>query len=386
MKTDRSIAIALAGLLAMAAAMGIGRFVYTPILPAMIEALGWSKADAGFVASANFLGYLAGALVAAHPAVARSPRGWLVAALAGSAATTAGMALVTTILPFAALRFAGGVASAFVIVCSSTLVLARLAASGRASLSAIHFAGVGFGILVSAIVVSALLSTGAGWRALWMVAGLISVVATFAVAMLLPAGTEAPVVSSQPPGGSNRGQGAMIIAYGLFGFGYVITATFIVTMVRASPEARSLEPWVWALFGAAAVPSVAAWVRLGGRVGILPAFTVAALVEAAGVAISVGWDGALAAAIAATLLGGTFMGLTALGLMIGRSLSGGDPQRSIGRMTASFGLGQMIGPLVGGHLYELTGSFRLASHIAVAALVLAAALAWRVHREARLAR
>ena len=88
----------------------------------------------------------------------------------------------------AALDFveAGPTASAFVIVCASTLVLERLSVSGRASLSAIHFAGVGFGIMISAIAVSAMLAWGASWRGLWIGSGSIAMLAAMCAALLIP--------------------------------------------------------------------------------------------------------------------------------------------------------------------------------------------------------
>ena len=77
--------LAFGGLLALAAAIGIGRFVYTPILPFMVETLELTKAEAGLIASANFLGYLVGALVAGLSIIRGSPRRWLMLALALSA-------------------------------------------------------------------------------------------------------------------------------------------------------------------------------------------------------------------------------------------------------------------------------------------------------------
>jgi predicted MFS family arabinose efflux permease len=91
-KSSEAITTAIGGLIAIAAAIGIGRFVYTPILPPMVEALGLSKSEAGLIASTNFLGYLLGALAAALPTLPGPRRSWLFGALAISALTTAAMA------------------------------------------------------------------------------------------------------------------------------------------------------------------------------------------------------------------------------------------------------------------------------------------------------
>ncbi len=376
MNRKDSLLLAIGGLLAMAAGMGIGRFVYTPILPLMITSLGWSKLDAGLVASSNFLGYMVGALVVGKPVFAANPRPWLLGALAFSSLTTAGMALTADVYSLMGLRFVAGVASAFVIICSSTLVLERLAAAGRGQLSAIHFAGVGAGIVVSAVIVAALTQTQLGWEAMWLATGLAALVFTMLVAALIPAVPVSPAsAAARPQFTGPSSLTGLAVAHGLFGFGYVITATFLVAIVRETPSIRPLEPAIWILVGLATIPSVPLWQWLGRRFGLLKAYAAACLVEAVGVAASVEWVSTTGVCISAILLGGTFMGLTALGLMSARELSGGRPQRAIGLTTASFGLGQMVGPTVAGFLSEQYGSLRAASLIAAAALVVGAALA-----------
>ena len=116
------------------------------------------------------------------------------------------------------------------------------------------------------------------------------------------------------------------MAYFLFGFGYIITATFLIDIVRGSPAIRHLEPYAWVLVGLGAAPSVVLWGALGRRIGILKAFALASLVEAAGVAASVLWLQTAGVVIAALFLGGTFMGLTALGLIAAREAGDGDPR------------------------------------------------------------
>jgi len=371
-----SLGLAIGGLLAMAAALGVGRFVYTPILPVMLDSLDWSKAEAGLVASSNFLGYLIGALAAARQGLPGRQRVWLLAALLVSALTTAGMGLRPHMAALIGLRFLGGAASAFVIVFASTLVLERLSAAQRGHLAAIHFAGVGAGIMVSAAAVSVMLAEGAGWQALWIGSGAIAILATPLVAVLIPEQEpDGPSGAASTSERSIRGLSTLIVAYGLFGFGYVITATFLVAIVRMTAEVRALEAWIWVLFGFAAVPSVALWSWLGSRIGLMLAFALACLTEAVGVLASVEWATPPGVCICAILLGGTFMGITALGLMGARQLSGARSHRAIGLMTASFAIGQMIGPTVAGVLFDRLGSLRVPSIVAAAALIVAAGLA-----------
>lgn len=369
-------AIAAGGLIVLAAAMGIGRFVYTPILPFMVDTLGLSGSAAGLIASANFLGYLLGALIAAWPGLPGSRRGWLLAAVALSGLTTGAMGLVETVLPFMALRFVGGTASAFALIFASALVLDRLAQTGKTGLASVHFAGVGVGVAISAVLVALLAAADADWRVLWLAAGAVALIALAPVWRLVPAapdGDRAAKTAAPQTRGDFR-LIRLIVAYGLFGFGYVVTATFISAMVRSIPALQIVEPWVWLVFGLAAVPSVALWVGLGRKIGTARSFALACLVEAAGVAATVLFIDATLVVIGAALLGGTFMGITALGFMLARELSPGDPRRTLALMTAAFGLGQMIGPGFAGYTLELTGTLTLPSLAASAALLVAAAL------------
>jgi predicted MFS family arabinose efflux permease len=375
------VKLALGGAFALAAAMGIGRFVYTPILPFMADGVPLSASDAGLVASANFLGYLIGALAGSMGGLPGSQRTWFLSALAVSGLTTAAMGLADSIALFLVLRFSGGLASAFVLVFSSALVLERLAGSGRPGLSALHFAGVGAGIAFSAILIAWLGYLDASWPQLWFASGLATLLLLLIIwALVSSSGPEAktgagPVPDSSPETlGLTSGLVRLILAYGLFGFGYVITATFISVIVRDAPELRSAEPYVWLAVGLSAAPSIYVWNRISGRVGPRAAFASACLIEAAGVALSVLATGPLLVLLAAVLLGGTFMGITALGLIEARHQTRGDPRRILAIMTASFGTGQMIGPWLAGSLHTMTGSFQAASFAAAAALLAAAVL------------
>lgn len=362
----------------MAVGIGIGRFVYTPILPSMMVDLGLSKFLAGLIASANFAGYLAGALLATRATLPGSPKLWLLGALLLSAATTAAMGVAGSVPGLIIVRLLGGVASALVLILSSALVLDRLARMGRPGLAALHFAGVGIGITASAALVAVQLAVGTGSAGMWQASGALAFLGACAVGWLVPAqGPSAPHSGSGSSTGRDRRLARLALAYGLFGFGYVITATFLVAIVRATPEIQPLEPVIWVVVGLTAAPSVTFWTYLGRRIGIQTAFAVAALTEAVGVLASVLWPDMVGICVAAGLLGGTFMGLTALGLLRGRELAPGDPRPVMAALTVAFGVGQIVGPALAGTLSDLVGGFTIPSLLAAGALVVAAWLARR---------
>ena len=370
--------LAIGGLIALAAAMGVGRFVYTPILPDMVAGGVLDGASAGFVAAANFLGYLAGALIAASPLLSGRRTAWIAAGLLMSAASSAAMAAVDTEAAFALLRFVGGFASAIVLVFATSVVLDGLAVAGRSGLSAVHFAGVGTGIAISALLVHAFKGAEL-WQQQWVASGILTLAAAIAaVALVRETGPSGPRSGFAAGGLSFDARlSALMLAYGLVGFGYVVTATFIVAIVRDAPELVRHETGIWLVVGLAAAPSVWLWSRLAGAKGILMAFAIACLVEAAGVIASVTSGHAAGVFFAAACLGGTFMGLTALGLVAARTLpvaSGAsrDARRVVALMTAAFGTGQVAGPALAGLLFDRTGDYVAASVVAAAALVLAA--------------
>jgi predicted MFS family arabinose efflux permease len=376
----RALPLALGGLVAMAAALGIGRFVYTPILPPMSEALALSKGEAGLLASANFIGYLAGALAAAMPWFKGRPRRALLGFLALSGVTTAAMAVPDRLPALMALRGVGGMASAYVLVLSSALVLERLARAGRSGLAPVHFAGVGVGITASALITWGLSTANFGWRAMWLMSGAVTLAAVAVAAVLIPeSGTQKGVVSAAAATGGRadrRALAGLSLAYGLFGFGYIITITFIVVIVRGSAEARAYEPLFWLVIGLAATPSVAILGALARILGVTRAYALASLVLAAGVMASVASGSTWALLLSSALVGATFMGVTSLGIMGARAFGGADAGRWIAIATAGFGVGQIAGPIAAGYGYDMTGSFVLPSAMAAAALCAGAVLAY----------
>ena len=145
--------------------MGVGRFAFTPLLPLMQDDAGLSLAAGGYLAAANYLGYLVGALWAARPA--RSSRA-IHASLLAIALTTAAMGVTHTLAWWLLLRFAAGVASAWALVHVSAWALPRLAGGG------VLYSGVGTGIALAGLACLALMALGVTSSQAWLAFGALS--------------------------------------------------------------------------------------------------------------------------------------------------------------------------------------------------------------------
>jgi MFS family permease len=365
------VARAAAGAAALALAMGIGRFAYTALLPAVQQALGFDDAAGGLIASANLTGYLAGVLWARRTPPG-GPRIWLLrCGLALSVLTTGAVAALAGLAPWVAVRFLSGVASGLVFVLASAAVLETLP-RGRERLAGLLFGGVGAGIAVSGAVTA--LGAAAGWRLPWLVLG------GLAAALALPAATMAPgepvARDAAPAAGHHDGVtfDRLAVAYGLEGLGYIVSGTFAVRAVQRTPGLEAWAAWVWVAAGLAAVPSAALWAALSRRLGPRWALTAAMATQAVGMALPALSSSGAAAVLGALFFGGTFVGIVTVTMELARRLMPEAAVRAIGSLTAVYSVGQAIGPYLAGRLASAVGSPGPSVLAASAAVALGAVL------------
>lgn len=370
------VRLALGGMLGMTAGMGVGRFFYTPVLPAMMAELGLSAADAGWIASANYLGYLVGALLAAGGWAAGHERLVMLASLALNTVLLAMMSFSDSVGAFLIIRFFAGGASAFMMVFLASIVFSHLAQAGRNDLQGLHFSGVGVGIVSSSLIMTAIVQLQQPWHVGWRWAAVLSAIATLGVAWAVRIGPAAHGPDRIEPQLPRHGPlMKLILSYGFFGFGYIVTATFLIAIVRDHGGTRLFEGVVWMATGLAILPSLWIWGFLARQRGPAAVLIAGCLVEAVGVAASVSVGGWVGPILAGLLLGGTFVAVTAYGLQAARALAPASPRRSFALMTAAFGVGQILGPIAAGLIAQRSGGFFGGSMLAAVALVIAALLA-----------
>jgi MFS family permease len=372
-----AIVCALA-MLSLATAMGIGRFAFTPMLPLMARD-GLLTADAGaWLAGANYLGYLLGALSAGRIGV--SPPVLSRASLAGIAILTAAMGTSDVLPIWLALRFVAGVLSAWALVSTSAWALGQLAAAGRPDLAGFVYAGVGIGIALVGVFCLYAARPGVASGSLWLELGVLAAFAAAIPVRLREPPPPASIIATRTQTGiraSTRNAG-IVICYGLFGFGYILPATFLPALARELVDDPHLFGLAWPVFGVAAALSTVATARYLQHMNRLRVWAYASLVMAVGVVLPSFWLSPISIAIVALSVGSTFMVMTMAGLQEARARSPRNPSALLGGMTAAFATGQLAGPLASAILAMLPAGHAAGLDISlqIAAFALAASAAY----------
>jgi MFS family permease len=363
---------AIAGLLGLAVAMGIGRFAFTPILPMMQDDAGLSVAQGAWLASANYIGYLVGALWAARPAIRTDVA--IRAALLGIGLATLGMGLTADFASWVALRALAGIASAWALVHVSSWCLEQLAPLRKPALNGAVFSGVGCGIIVAGGLCMVFMRLGAGSAHAWLALGTLSLAVAALVWPIL--GVNGAAADRLSAGEEKYRWSAdavrLVLCYGAFGFGYIIPATFVPLMAKQVVRDAAIFGWAWPIFGFTAAASTLLVAPLLRVLGNRRLWILGALVMAGGVAGPLMFPGVAGIVLAAVLVGGTFMVITMTGMQEARRVAGLHAPVLMAAMTAAFAAGQIIGPLCASYVAGPEGGFSAALVLACGLLVLSA--------------
>ncbi len=384
--------IAFTCALALATAMGIGRFAFTPLLPMMLADGVVDLPGASWLASANYLGYLVGALLCTFQPLIWSrfktwspvlSTTWVRGGLVATCVLTLGMALqVPALWPW--LRFAAGVASAFVFVFTSGWCLARLAERNASNLGGLMFTGPGAGIAISGVLASGMVALQ--WKAAagWLIFGVLACVLTLItwrtfgmkLAKPAPAKVEGATAIAATSLASRWHMFWLAIAYGLDGLGYIITATFLPVIARQVMPGSVWLDLFWPLFGLAVIAGALISTRISLKGDLRYLLAASYIMQAVGVIITVWLPTPLGFALGSLLLGLPFTAITFFAMQEVRRLKPHNVASYTGLLTAVYGLGQIAGPPLAAWLLSRSATvgqgFNVALEIAASSLVLGA--------------
>lgn len=389
--------VAVAGMVALAVAMGIGRFAFTPLLPMMLSDGVIDLQQGSWLATANYIGYLVGALLCTlQPWIWRRlgihvqirPAAMVRWGMVATVLLTLGMALPVPAL-WPALRFAAGVASAMVFVFTAGWCLARLAELMRPERGGAIYVGPGAGIVASGLLASAMV--WAHWRAAggWLL---------FAVLALVLTGLVWRVFRDPPQTAAGAGAAPMpahlaldgellllSLAYGMAGLGYIITATFLPVIARfALPNSHWLDLF-WPLFGTGVMTGALLSTRIRVTLDMRLLLAACFFVQAIAVGLPLLWPNLAGFALGSLLLGLPFTAITYFAMQEARRLRPHAVPATVGLLTVLYGAGQIAGPIIASATLRAASSpragFDAALEIAAGSLILGLAVfVWMARR------
>ena len=372
---NNNIAILIAGIFSIIIGLGVARFAFTGLIPAMLDDY-LSIKFVGILASLNFAGYLAGSIFSIFVKDINFKVYLYRLGVFLAISTTFILAFSSNDTLWLVGRVLGGFAGAMCLIIGTSIVMQKLTIKSKTKAMGIHFSGIGFSILTTDLLARFVLSLDCSWRDAWFVLTIFALILSFYSVYILSFDKEVkqnavkvrfdfsiftPFVI------------VLIIAYFTEGVGFVVQATFLPDIINNLEGLDGFGGITWTLVGVAGIPSCIIWMLLAHRFGSSNIIIIALLLQAVGILIPAFSTNFYLNLLSGVLYGGTFIGLVALFMNLGGQLSKGNPVVLMGAMTSSYGIGQVIAPLYSIYFIEKYGNYDYAL-ILTAFIVVAGAI------------
>ncbi len=344
---NNNTSILLAGILALTVGVGVARFVFTSLLPPMLDDF-ITISFAGILASINYAGYLSGSLFSIFIKDIHSKVRFFKIGLVLCVITSLLLGISENNIVWAVARYLAGFGAAMALVVGSAIVMLKLKNTNKTKAMGIHFSGLGFSIVITDLLMRAVFYFGGNWQDAWLVLAFFGVFFSVYSAYILTFDKEpkanvvkhkfdktlfSPLVI------------VLILAYFTEGVGMVVQATFLPDIVNSLDGLQGYGGYTWLAVGIAGIPASILWMRLAHRFGSINIMIAAMLLQIVGILIPTFSSNIYLNLLSGIFFGATFIGLVALFMNYGGQLANKNPVFIMGAITSAYGIGQIVAPL-----------------------------------------
>lgn len=365
---NNNASIILAGILALIVGVGVARFVFTSLLPSMLEDY-LTVTFAGVLASINYIGYLGGSIFAIFIKDINAKVKYFRIGMVICVFTTLVLGLSDNDTIWAISRVIAGFGAAMALVVGSAIVMTKLKMESKTKAMGIHFSGIGFSVLVTDLISRTVFAFGEDWRTAWIVLTIFGLFAAIYSVYILSFDKE--VKQNVVKHGFDKSLFStfvilLIVAYFTEGVGMVVQGTFLPDIINSLDGLNGFGGYTWTIAGLAGIPSCIIWMTLAHRYGSVNIIIIAMLFQVVGILIPALTSNMYLNLFSGVLYGGTFVGLVALFMNLGGKIAGSNPVILMGALTTSYGIGQVGAPLYSVKLIEVFGNYSIALYVTAA--------------------
>lgn len=344
---NNNSSILLAGILALIVGVGVARFVFTSLLPSMLDGF-LDISFAGVLASVNYAGYLSGSIFSLFIKDMNTKVKFFRIGLMLCIGTSFLLGVTENSLVWLISRYLAGFGAAMALVVGTAIVMLKLNNTNKTKAMGIHFSGLGFSIVITDLLMRAVFYYEGSWQDAWLVLAFIAVIFSCYSMYILSFDKQLSMNVTKHKFDKSLFSPLVVIlicAYFTEGIGMVVQGTFLPDIVNSLDGLAGYGGYMWLAVGIAGIPSCIIWMRLAHRFGSIKVMIIAMLFQVVGILIPTFSSNMYLNLFSGILYGGTFIGLVALFMNYGGQLSGKNPVFIMGAITAAYGIGQIVAPL-----------------------------------------